>query len=125
MTQKMSDKHLRGTTEAEMSGKETRAQADKHARSLDFAGIEGPHLRTPGGVPEPKPKRSRKPNLTKAIKEAAQAGLSVTGATIEAGRITLQFGQQCGDTAKGNELDDWLSTHRERDDLNARSIKGH
>lgn len=120
----MSDKHIRGANVAEMGAKEAQPLADKHARLLDFAGIEGPQLRTPGGVPEPKPKRIRKPNLAKAIKEAVQAGL-VTGATIEAGRITLQFGHSCGDTAKGNELDDWLSRHRELDDLNAHSFKGH
>jgi hypothetical protein len=74
---------------------------------------------------EAKAKRVRKPNLAKAIKEAARAGLSVTGATIEAGRVTLQFGQSCDDNVQGNELDDWLSKHRELGDFHARSIKRH
>jgi hypothetical protein len=61
--------------------------------------------------------RSRKLTLARALREAAKAGVSVAGATIEDGRVSLTFGE----TAKtgGNELDDWMGKHH------ADSAKGH
>jgi len=86
----MSDEHEHVTGARELL-EEGRALADERGRFQHFAGSEGPQLRTLGG--DPKPKRVRKPNLVKAIKDAAQAGLTVKGATIFADRVSLEFGQ--------------------------------
>ena len=65
---------------------------------------------------EAKARRVRKPNLARAIKEAVRAGLSVTGATIEAGRITLHFSEprtdQVGKSAVITPLDTWRERRR-------------
>jgi hypothetical protein len=37
--------------------------------------------------------RLRKPTLAAALRQAAKAGASVSGATIEAGKVTLTFGE--------------------------------
>ena len=46
------------------------------------------------GIIEPERKhRQRKPSLAAALKQARKAGVSVKGATIEAGKVSLEFGE--------------------------------
>jgi hypothetical protein len=61
----------------------------------------------------PRPKhRTRKPSLTKALREAKKAGISVAGATFTAdGSVSLSFGEAV--KTNGNELDQWLAGHHE------------
>jgi hypothetical protein len=40
-----------------------------------------------------KPRRQRKPTLARALREAANAGVNVAGATIEDGKVSLTFGE--------------------------------
>jgi hypothetical protein len=63
-----------------------------------------------------KKSRSRKVTLRRALREAKGAGLSVSAATYEDGRVSLTFGETA--KAAGNELDDWMARH-------ADSAKGH
>jgi hypothetical protein len=52
-----------------------------------------------------KKSRSRRVTLRRALREAKGAGLSVSAATYEDGKVSLTFGE----TAKtaGNEFDEW------------------
>jgi hypothetical protein len=56
-----------------------------------------------------KPKRKRKPLLVRALREAKDAGVAVAGATVEADKVTLQFGE--AQTEPKNDLDKWLAKH--------------
>jgi hypothetical protein len=49
----------------------------------------------------PKRRRTRKVTLTQALREAAKAGVSVAGAAIEDGKVTLTFGDTVSDTVSG------------------------
>ena len=61
----------------------------------------------------PKPRRRRRFTLSRAITQAKKSGASVTVAPD--GGITLQFGNNVGDTnivpATGNAVDDWMARH--------------
>jgi hypothetical protein len=62
--------------------------------------------------------RKRSPSLTKALREAKKAGISVTGATFTAdGSVSLSFGEAV--KSNGNDLDQWLAGHHEN------PTKGH
>jgi hypothetical protein len=50
-----------------------------------------------------KPKRQRKATLARALREAKKAGVSVQGATVEDGRVTLTFGE----AATGDKINPW------------------
>ena len=63
-------------------------------------------------VPAPVPRRQRKRSLTKALREAKKAGISVTGATLTAdGSVSLSFGEAA--KSNGNELDEWMAGRHE------------
>jgi hypothetical protein len=68
-------------------------------------------------APTPRRPKARTPSLTKALREAKKAGLSVAGATFTADSVSLAFGE----TAKsnGNALDQWLAGRHEN------PTKGH
>jgi hypothetical protein len=66
----------------------------------------------------PRPKhRTRTPSLTKALREAKKAGISVTGATFTADSVSLSFGEAA--KSNGNDLDQWLAGRHEN------PTKGH
>jgi hypothetical protein len=54
-------------------------------------------------------KRQRKPTLSRALREAWKAGVDVSGATIEPGKVALQFGEPRAGEKHGNELDEWIA----------------
>lgn len=58
-------------------------------------------------------RRARKPTLAAALKQAAKAGAKVSGAVIEDGKVTLNFGEQGTDDMKpsgdANPWDEVLS----------------
>ena len=56
------------------------------------------------GIVEPK-RRQRKPSLATALKQARKAGVSVKGATIEAGKVSLEFGEP--EPEPTNDFDKW------------------
>ena len=60
--------------------------------------VGGPH--TGGGKCEP---RRRRPSLAKELRDAKKAGMSVKGAIVETGRITLTF----GDPADLGDVNEW------------------
>jgi hypothetical protein len=63
-------------------------------------------------------RRTRTPSLTKVLREAKKAGISVAGATFTAdGSISLSFGEAV--KSNGNDLDQWLAGHHEN------PTKGH
>jgi hypothetical protein len=62
-------------------------------------------------------RRQRKPSLTKALREAKKAGISVTGATFTADSVSLSFGEAA--KSNGNDLDQWLAGRHEN------PTKGH
>jgi len=59
----------------------------------------GPHTDGGKGAPE----RPRHPSLAKELREAKKAGMSVKGAIVEPGRITLTF----GDAAEVVDINEW------------------
>jgi hypothetical protein len=61
--------------------------------------------------------RSRKVTLKRALREAKGAGLSVSGATYEDGKVSLTFGETA--KAAGNEFDEWIAGRH------ADTTKGH
>jgi hypothetical protein len=61
--------------------------------------------------------RPRKLTLTRALREATKAGVSVASATIEDGKVLLTFGEAVK-TSGSDELDGWMAKH-------ANSAKGH
>jgi hypothetical protein len=60
--------------------------------------VGGPQ--TDGGKCEP---ARRRPSLAKELRDAKKAGMSVKGAIVEAGRITLTF----GDPAEVGDVNEW------------------
>jgi hypothetical protein len=54
-----------------------------------------------------KKSRPRKVTLKRALREAKGAGLSVSGATYEDGKVSLTFGETA--KAAGDELDEWMA----------------
>ena len=65
---------------------------DKRTIAMAAAGLLEPHdymhlLR------RPRPKRKRRPTLAAALREARKAGITVAGATVETGKVTLTFGK--------------------------------
>lgn len=63
-----------------------------------------------------KPAKSRKPpkplTLARALRDAKKAGVTVAGATVENGKVTLQFGEpQTNQKTNNNDLDKWLAEH--------------
>jgi hypothetical protein len=66
----------------------------------------------PAPAPRLKPHRIRTPSLTKALREAKKAGLSVTGVMFTAdGGVSLSFGEAV--KSNGNDLDQWLAGRHE------------
>jgi hypothetical protein len=64
----------------------------------------------PEPAPAPRRQRKRTPSLTKALREAKKAGISVAGATFAAdGSVSLSFGEK----SNGNDLDQWLAGRHE------------
>jgi hypothetical protein len=60
-----------------------------------------------------RPRRHRRPRkltLAQALREAAKAGVNVTGATIENGKVSLMFGKGAP-AASENELEAWMASH--------------
>jgi hypothetical protein len=69
-------------------------------------------------APVPAPRRTRTPSLSKVLREAKKAGISVAGATFTAdGSISLSFGEAV--KSNGNDLDQWLAGQHEN------PTKGH
>jgi hypothetical protein len=62
-------------------------------------------------APAPRRQRKRSPSLTKALREAKKAGISVTGATFTADSVSLSFGEAA--KSNGNDLDQWLAGRHE------------
>ena len=60
-------------------------------------------------VKPPRKPRRRTPTLASALKQAAKAGASVSGATIEDGRVVLTFGEPA--KSESSELDTWMAKH--------------
>jgi hypothetical protein len=66
------------------------------------------------GAPEATPvrKRQRKPTLAAALKQAKEAGVSVVGATIEDGKVSLTFGEIENEQAPATPLEQWRAKRR-------------
>ncbi len=58
---------------------------------------------------KPKPKRTRKPSLIRALKQANRAGVAVSGATIDG--VSLEFGKRTNTAITENTIDNWISKH--------------
>jgi hypothetical protein len=64
----------------------------------------------PAPAPTPRRPKARTPSLTRALREAKKAGISVAGATFTAdGSVSLSFGDAV--KTNGNELDEWMARH--------------
>ena len=58
-----------------------------------------------------RPRRGEpKPSLAAALREAKKANVAVAGATIEAGKVALTFGEAA--KTDSNELDQWMEKHK-------------
>jgi hypothetical protein len=55
-------------------------------------------------------RRQRKPTLADALKQAKKAGVDVSGATIEDGKVSLTFGEN--EDAKVTPLEQWRAKRR-------------
>jgi hypothetical protein len=58
----------------------------------------------------PRRAAARKPSLARALVEAKKAGVAVTGATVEPGKVALTFGEAAKNSS-GDELDKWMAKH--------------
>ena len=59
---------------------------------------------------EAKPRQRHKATLAAALKQAKEAGVNVSGATLAAdGSVSLQFGEP--EAEQTNELDKWMAKH--------------
>jgi len=101
------------------AGEIAAARARGLAPVFDFEPGDDDDEMSPQAEAAPLPKhRTRKPSLTKALREAKKAGLSVTGATYTAaGSVSLSFGEAV--KSNGNDLDQWLAGRHEN------PTKGH
>jgi len=55
-------------------------------------------------------RRQRKPTLAGALKQAKKAGVNVSGATIEDGKVSLTFGED--EEARVTPLERWRAKRR-------------
>jgi hypothetical protein len=81
---------------------------DTHHRLVAASLVIGAPTIGTGSEARPARQRQRKPTLARALREAAKAGVNVAGATIENGKVTLQFGEP----VKANEVDEldkWIA----------------
>jgi hypothetical protein len=84
---------------------------------VDPLKAESLNIRSSLEIGTPKKARPRPVSITRPLREAAKAGLKVTGATIEDGRVTLTFGEPV--KTGGNELDQWMAENADN------PTKGH
>ncbi len=88
--------------------------ADEHKKPvyLDLdAALDIPALHRMLTAPPKVRQRKRKPTLIRALREAKKAGVSVAGATIEEGKVTLTFGR-VEDDAAVTPLEEWRAKRR-------------
>lgn len=90
----------------------------KHDLNAASPVIGTPALGSRPETRQPRTARLRKPNLATAIKQAAKAGVIVSGAVIETdGRLSLTFGESTN-LNSANNLDVWIAK-------NANKIEGY
>jgi hypothetical protein len=82
-------------------------------REMGVDHLEAVSLDIPGSLEIETPKKSRPPDakalLAQGLREVKRAGLKVSGAVIEANRVTLTFGEPV--KTGENELDEWEAKH--------------
>ena len=79
--------------------------ADPHIEVLRFYGTNGQPIEL-AGLTRPTRRRSRRPNLASALKQAGKAGVAVSGATIRPdGSVALEFGNPDSARPESNEWD--------------------